>query len=64
MVETLYLFDSSLDYTVTSTKNFRFKIEAPLWSRQLHLFLFLFEPAYPNLLWSCLFRQEAGYHDY
>ena len=33
MVETLYLFGSSLDYTVTSTENFRFKIRVPGWAQ-------------------------------
>jgi len=33
MVETLYLFGSSLDYTVTLTKNLRFKIRVPGWAQ-------------------------------
>jgi len=34
MVKTLYLFDSSLDYTVTSTENFCFKIRVPGWAQR------------------------------
>ena len=33
MVKTLYPLGSSLDYTVTSTENFRFKIQVPGWAQ-------------------------------
>jgi len=33
MVEALYPFGSSLGYTVTSTKNFPFKIRVPGWAQ-------------------------------
>jgi len=34
MVEALYPFGSSLGYTVTSTKNFHFKIRVPGWAQE------------------------------
>jgi len=33
MVETLYPFGPSLNYTVTSTRNFSFKIQIPSWAQ-------------------------------